>query len=117
MTFKPFIYSGLIALSLLSSSREEKPYFTNPTSQDIEALISQMSIEEKVGQTCQITLDAIYKTNGMGQALVPAQIDEQKLKEALDNYHVGSILNVGAHTLNLAEWKSIMTSVHAPYLK
>ena len=76
-----------------------------------------MSIEEKVGQTCQITLDAIHKTNDKGQAVVPAQIDQAKLKEALETYHVGSVLNVGYHTLELAEWKSIMTDIHAPYLK
>ena len=115
--FKPLIYSGLFALTLLSIGREEKPYFSNPTDQDIEALISQMSIEEKVGQTCQITLDAIHKTNEKGQALVPAQIDPNKLKEALDEYHVGSVLNVGWHTLSREEWKSIMTDIHAPYLK
>ncbi|MEY5000371.1 MAG: hypothetical protein RLZZ211_407 [Bacteroidota bacterium] len=117
MMFKPLIYSGLLALTLLSIGREEKPYFSNPTDQDIEALISQMSIEEKVGQTCQITLDAIHKTDDKGQALVPAQIDPNKLKEALDAYHVGSVLNVGWHTLSREEWKSIMTDIHAPYLK
>ena len=30
----------------------------------IDALISQMSLEEKVGQTCQITLDAILQIRG-----------------------------------------------------
>ena len=97
--------------------QSEKPYYTTPNSADIETLIAQMSIEEKVGQTCQITLDAIHRTDTKGQALIPAQIDPAKLKEALETYHVGSILNVGAHTLTREEWKSIMTDVHAPYLK
>ena len=102
---------------LLGFKQSEKPYFTTPSTADIETLIAQMSIEEKVGQTCQITLDAIHRTDEKGQALVPAQIDPNKLKEALEVYHVGSILNVGAHTLTRDEWKSIMTDVHAPYLK
>ena len=98
-------------------SSSEKLYFTEPSAADIESLLAQMSIEEKVGQTCQITLDAIHRTDEKGQALVPAQIDQAKLKEALETYHVGSILNVGAHTLTREEWKSIMKDVHAPYLK
>ena len=102
---------------LFGFKSSEKPYFTAPSTTDIEMLISQMSIEEKVGQTCQITLDAIHKTNEKGQALVPAQIDKAKLKEALETYHVGSVLNVGWHTLDRAEWKSIMTDIHAPYLQ
>ena len=98
-------------------SSSEKLYFTEPSAADLESLLAQMSIEEKVGQTCQITLDAIHRTDEKGQALVPAQIDQAKLKEALETYHVGSILNVGAHTLTREEWKSIMTDVHTPYLK
>ena len=109
--------SFFMLVAFLGFQSSEKPYFTAPTQTDIETLISQMSIEEKVGQTCQITLDAIHKTNDKGQALVPAQIDQAKLKEALETYHVGSVLNVGWHTLELAEWKSIMTDIHAPYLK
>lgn len=102
---------------LFGFKQSEEPFFTTPSTADIETLIAQMSIEEKVGQTCQITLDAIHRTDEKGQALVPAQIDPNKLKEALEVYHVGSILNVGAHTLTRDEWRSIMTAVHAPYLK
>lgn len=112
-----FLSSFFVLAVLLGFQSSEKSYFTAPTETDIETLISQMSIEEKVGQTCQITLDAIHKTNDKGQALVPAQIDQAKLKEAMETYHIGSVLNVGWHTLELAEWKSIMTDIHAPYLK
>lgn len=106
-----------VSLVLLGLKSSEAPYFTNPSSADLELLISQMSIEEKVGQTCQITLDAIHQTDEKGGALVPARIDQAKLKEALQKYHVGSVLNVGWHTLTREEWKSIMTDIHAPYLK
>ena len=109
------LLSSLAVLAVLFSFKSsEKPYFTAPSNTDIETLISQMSIEEKVGQTCQITLDAIHQTDEKGQALVPTQIDNAKLKEALETYHVGSVLKVGWHTLNLSEWKSIMTDIHAP---
>ena len=112
------LLSSLAVLAVLFGFKSsEKPYFTAPSTTDIETLISQMSIEEKVGQTCQITLDAIHKTDEKGQALVPTQIDKAKLKEALETYHVGSVLNVGWHTLELAEWKSIMSDIHAPYLQ
>jgi beta-glucosidase len=112
------LLSSLLMLAVLFGFKQsEEPFFTTPSTADIETLIAQMSIEEKVGQTCQITLDAIHRTDEKGQALVPAQIDPNKLKEALEVYHVGSILNVGAHTLTRDEWRSIMTAVHAPYLK
>ncbi len=109
--------SFLVLLVLFGFNSAEKLYFTNPTDQDIETLIANMSIEEKVGQTCQITLDAIHKADEKGQALKPEQVDPNKLKEALEVYHVGSILNVGWHTLSMDEWTSIMSSVHLPYMK
>ncbi|MDP4867854.1 MAG: glycoside hydrolase family 3 C-terminal domain-containing protein [Crocinitomicaceae bacterium] len=112
-----FLSSLAVLAVLLGFKSSEKPYFTAPNNADIETLISQMSIEEKVGQTCQITLDAIHKTNEKGEALIPEEIDKAKLKEALETYHVGSVLNVGWHTLSLSEWKSIMTDIHAPYLQ
>ncbi|MFZ9586674.1 MAG: beta-glucosidase family protein [Crocinitomicaceae bacterium] len=83
--------------------------------QEINAIIANMSIEEKVGQTCQITLDVITKTNDQGAAVNPASIDVEKLNEALLKYHVGSVLNVGAHTLTLSEWKGIIQSIQQPF--
>lgn len=114
MKFLSFLF---LFLALFGFKSTEKLYSTAPSDQDIETLISQMSIEEKVGQTCQITLDAIHQTDEKGGALAPARIDQAKLKEALEVYHVGSVLNVGWHTLTREEWKSIMTDIHAPYLK
>ncbi|MFM8596094.1 MAG: beta-glucosidase [Flavobacteriales bacterium] len=105
----------LAVLVLFGFNSTEKLYFTNPSDQDIEALIANMSIEEKVGQTCQITLDAIHKSDDKGQALIPEQVDPVKLKEAIEVYHVGSVLNVGWHTLSMDEWISIMNAVHLPY--
>lgn len=110
------LYSLLVLLVLFGFNSAEKLYFANPTDQEIEALIANMSIEEKVGQTCQITLDAIHKADDKGGALIPEQVDPNKLKEAIEVYHVGSILNVGWHTLNMDEWISIMNSVHTPYM-
>lgn len=82
----------------------------------INKRIAGMSLEEKVGQTCQITLDVILKTDERGVPVSPAVIDTTKLNEAILKYKVGSVLNVGSHTLTLDEWKGILNSIHAPFL-
>jgi beta-glucosidase len=92
--------------SFLLSTEEE---------QEINSVIAKMSLAEKVGQTCQITLDVLLKTNSDGSARTIAEIDEEKLKEAIDKYKVGSVLNVGSHTLSLAEWEGILKAVHRNY--
>ncbi|MFK8037416.1 MAG: glycoside hydrolase family 3 N-terminal domain-containing protein [Crocinitomicaceae bacterium] len=82
----------------------------------IDKLISKMSVTEKVGQTCQITLDAILAVDKNNKPLEPLKIDEVKLAEALDKYKVGSMLNVSSHTLSLDEWETVFSAVNAPFL-
>lgn len=83
----------------------------------IELIMSKMTLAEKVGQTCQITLDAVLKTDATGRTIEPATIDPQKLKTALETYKVGSILNVSSHTLTQKEWMTLLPVVHESYLK
>jgi beta-glucosidase len=77
----------------------------------IENLIENMTIEEKVGQTCQITLDAILKKDSLGVLLEPHQIDPEKLDQAILEYNIGSVLNVSNHTFSLETWHSIIDDI------
>lgn len=83
---------------------------------ELNEIISKMSLEEKVGQTCQITLDVILKFNADGTAKQFAEIDSSKLAEAVHKYKVGSILNVGSHSLSLEEWNGIQTMIQKDFL-
>jgi beta-glucosidase len=75
----------------------------------VDELLSIMTIEEKVGQMTQVTLQVVSKTEGTVDQKF--EIDENKVKEALQEYHVGSILNVYnvAHTVD--EWHSIINTI------
>jgi beta-glucosidase len=110
-------YFGGMLLLLFSCKSAQSITSTQSSSEEksLNARIAQMSIEEKVGQTCQITLDVITQTDAKGQTLTPAAIDTAKLNEAILKYHVGSVLNVGWHTLSLDEWKGIIPAVQNPY--
>ena len=77
--------------------------------------ITGLTLEEKVGQTCQITLDVVAQTDPQGRTLVPLKLDTNKLTEALVKYKVGSILNVSWHTLSREQWKEITETIHAYY--
>ena len=76
---------------------------------------TNLTLEEKVGQTCQITLDAVAQTDGQGRTLVPLKLDTNKLTEALVKYKVGSILNVSWHTLTRAQWQEITQTIQSYY--
>ena len=93
------IQNDSISSSLLLDSKTED---------SINNLIDKMTIKEKVGQTCQITLDAILKKDTLGVLLEPHEIDQEKLNIALIDYNVGSILNVSNHTFSLEKWNNII---------
>ena len=78
------------------------------TEDSINNMIDKMTIQEKVGQTCQITLDAILKKDTLGVLLEPHEIDQEKLNIAIIDYNVGSILNVSNHTFSLEKWNNII---------
>ncbi len=106
--------SVFVLLTLNSYAQDSKNSSENIENQ-IDAIISQMSPKEKVGQTCQITLDVLLARDSSGALIEPAQIDPKKLQIALVDYGVGSVLNVGWHTLRLEDWDHIMEMVHQPF--
>ena len=82
----------------------------------INSLIDEMTIKEKVGQTCQITLDAILMKDSLGVLIKPHSIDQEKLNVALLNYNVGSILNVSNHTFSIEKWNNIIDIIQSTAL-
>lgn len=69
------------------------------------AIVSKMTLAEKVGQMAQISIDVVSK----GQDTPPTstvEIDPDKLREAIVEYHVGSILNAPSTRARTPQWWS-----------
>ena len=71
-----------------------------------DKLLSAMTLKEKIGQMTQLELGMI--TDGMGQDV---RIDPQKLHKAIDEYGVGSILNVNPEALPESKWQEIIQAI------
>jgi beta-glucosidase len=72
----------------------------------VSELLSKMSIEEKIGQMTQITVTS-FEAKGK-----PGEFDMAKLNEAIQKYHIGSILNVpnpGAPTIK--RWNEVIKTI------
>lgn len=75
----------------------------------VTELLSKMTIEEKVGQMTQITLQVVSKQQGTkDQTHI---LDEAKLEETIVKYNVGSILNVYDVWHSIDYWHEIITKV------
>jgi len=81
-------------------------------SQRIEALLKRMTLEEKVGQMTQLTLEMI--ASGKDQNV---QIDPAKLDKAIVRYGVGSILNVYDQALTVDKWHEIINQIQSSATK
>lgn len=72
----------------------------------VSELLSKMTLEEKVGQMTQITV-TVFEDRAK-----PGYFDAAKLKQGIQDYHIGSILNVpnpGAPTIK--RWQETMTAI------
>lgn len=78
---------------------------TKDGDQRVESLLSKMTIEEKVGQMTQVTIDMILQNDKLDE------IDERKLKAAILEKKVGSILNVKGHAYTREKWLEIITRI------
>lgn len=82
--------------------------------QKVDQLLSKMTIEEKVGQMTQISLDLVSRDVESN----PEQVfDPEKLKEAIIKHRVGSILNITSDLLpssrafSLDHWHRVITEI------
>ena len=105
------IISLLCFSSCINEDSKSSFLIDSENEKSISSLINDMTIEEKVGQTCQITLDAILKKDSLGVLLEPHQIDQEKLDQAILEYNIGSVLNVSNHTFSLEKWHSIIDDI------
>lgn len=72
---------------------------------EVDSLIAQMTVEEKVGQMTQVTIDLILDDNST------TAVNQQKLRKALLEKHVGSLLNVKGHAYTAEQWNTILTAI------
>lgn len=73
-------------------------------------LVSKMSIAEKAGQMTQLNIDVLM----VGEVFnleEPHRFDSEKLKKAIIDYRVGSVLNVGGHAYSLEKWHQIINEI------
>ncbi len=92
-----------IAFSITGMAQQDKTDI-----QRAEAILKQMTLEEKVGQMTQVTLAVVAKGGWSNQ---DGELDITLLKKAVIDYKVGSILNTTAHALTAEIWRRMITQI------
>ncbi len=101
------VFSVCIVTVFFTSMGFSQPMET--TEQRVEKLLQQMTLEEKVGQMTQVTIDVV--SAGANGRQEPHALDMAKLRNALVDHRVGSIINVGPQAHSLKHWQEIIRQI------
>ena len=93
-----------------TSTVSKTKFHNEEVEKKIDVLLSKMTLEEKVGQMTQITLDVISKGAHFDSNKIQ-EIDDSLLYNAIVKYKVGSILNTGQSTLPAEQWQKIIARI------
>ena len=84
--------------------------------QQIETLLKKMTLEEKVGQMCELTIDLLQDRKA--DPAKGFQIDEVMLDSVIGKYKVGSILNVpNGVAQSVEKWQEIIKRIQEKSIK
>ena len=110
----PWILQGLFGSSAAARQSAPRPYAVDEAlERRVEATLAKMTLDEKIGQMTELSLDALGK--GAGDAF---QFDEKKLHEAIAVYKVGSVLNApGPVAVSPQRWRQIIGRIQELSMK
>lgn len=111
MHIKSFL-SLVLLLAGVALNSSFKPQNTKAIDPEIAAILSKMTIEEKVGQMTQLNLDVVCEGE-VYKLVEPHHLDQEKLRKAILKYHVGSILNCGGHSYPRKQWLELIGGIQA----
>ncbi len=114
------LYIIVLVLTVISCDSEvnkkkkesviETPAMNTEIDNKVVSLLSEMTLEEKVGQMTQITLDVVTKGDNQFSSAQPYELDSALVHKAIHTYKVGSILNTPGVPLSRQDWyKTIKT--------
>lgn len=76
----------------------------------VEGLLASMTLEDKVGEMTQLTLDMLCVGDTFDLE-EPHRLEPAKLHHAFDEARVGSVLNSGGHAYPQAQWRELVAGI------
>lgn len=116
MKQKKIVFFILLVLTIVGC--EQKKTADQQVEQKINELISKMSMEEKVGQMAQFTVDVLGKGGGVYASDEPFELDPAMLDTVFGKYKVGSILNTSNNRARTTEvWENTIKIIQEKALQ
>jgi len=102
---KKTLMTSLLATGLIVGNAQQPAIPRDEkVERQVEQTLARLSLDEKIGQMCELTIDVI--TDGQSPEF---RLNEEALKKVFGRYHVGSILNVPKGVAQRPEvWSSLI---------
>ncbi|MEJ5992887.1 glycoside hydrolase family 3 N-terminal domain-containing protein [Pedobacter sp. Du54] len=111
MNTRNYSLALLLIFTSFQISAQQKPKLS-PIQQKVNELLSKMTLEEKVGQMAQVTLDVIGKGKDRFSSDEPFSLDEKEMHKALVQYKLGSVLNTSNNRARTPQvWFDIISKI------
>ena len=107
-----FVAAAAVVVVAAGCGNDVKPVIPRDAEieKKVEATLSRMSLDEKIGQMTQITINAVAEKSADGNSYT---LNEEKLSMFIDKYKVGSFLNTPTEkALPAAEWNRLVKIVN-----
>jgi beta-glucosidase len=84
----------------------------------VESMLKKMTLEEKVGQMAQVTLDVIGKGGNRYSSDEPFTLDQKEMEKALIQYKLGSVLNTSNNKARTPQvWYDVISKIQQVAMK
>ena len=117
MTKPVHLFSLFLTVFWFISCQAQRQHISTETKENeasmnafIDQLMATMTLEDKIGEMTQLTLDVISAGEPF-KLHEPHRLDHEKLNRILVDLRVGSILNVGGHAYDREHWEEIITTI------
>ena len=102
---KPFKYFLFLLLTTNYVNAQTASHLNPSIESKVDKLLKQMTLEEKVGQMAQVSIESLGSSNGQGFNF------NDKMKDAVVNYKLGSILNSPGPLQSPQDWNRLITEI------
>ena len=104
--------AGIFCLGLSVSQAETVIQADSDIETKVDSILKKMTLEEKIGQMTQLTLDVVGKGASVYASDMPFELDEKMVDIVLRKYKVGSVLNTPTNTpLTNETWEKVITGL------
>lgn len=110
---KPRFFFVIAMAASACTTPEGQPAPSSERSAWIESTLNAMTLDQKVGEMTQLTLGYMLEGEDPFEPVEPQRLDPEKVAEAVQTYHIGSVLNCGDHAHTLEHWRTIVSGLQA----